>query len=190
MKAKTAFLSLGSNLPYENISSIELLRNAVVALQAHDVQVEASSSLYETPPFPTADQPNFINAVIKVTTNFSAEELLTLCLEVERQYGRERIVRWGARTLDIDILSYDDCVFPDPETWKQQAQNTDTRAVMPRLVLPHPRLHQRDFVLLPMMDIAPEWRHPVMFENIKILRAGIQESSQDGEIRKLNQKLL
>ncbi|MDR7865440.1 MAG: 2-amino-4-hydroxy-6-hydroxymethyldihydropteridine diphosphokinase [Sporomusaceae bacterium] len=127
-------LGLGSNLGDRegNIAA------AVARLAAWPgVTVERVSSLYETAPVGYTDQPDFLNAVISVRTTLTPQELLTACLAVERELGRERKIRWGPRTVDIDVLFYDDVVLA-----------TEV------LTLPHPRFHERCFVLAPLAEIA------------------------------------
>lgn len=101
------------------------------------VTVERVSSIYETAPVGYTDQPDFLNAVIAVRTTLTPHELLAACLAVERELGRERKVRWGPRTVDIDVLFYEDVVL-----------DADG------LTLPHPRFHERCFVLVPLAEIA------------------------------------
>jgi len=127
-------LGLGSNLGDRegNIAA------AVARLAAWPgVTVEKVSSLYETAPVGYTDQPDFLNAVISVRTTLAPRELLAACLAVERELGRERKVRWGPRTVDIDVLFYDDAALASDE-----------------LTLPHPRFHERCFVLVPLAEIA------------------------------------
>ncbi|MDT8901276.1 2-amino-4-hydroxy-6-hydroxymethyldihydropteridine diphosphokinase [Anaeroselena agilis] len=129
-------LGLGSNLGDRegNIAA------AVARLAAWPgVTVERVSSLYETAPLGYTDQPDFLNAVASVSTTLTPHELLAACLAVERALGRERKVRWGPRTVDIDVLFYDDVVLEAAE-----------------LTLPHPRFHERCFVLVPLAEIAGE----------------------------------
>lgn len=127
-------LGLGSNLGDRegNIAA------AVARLAAWlGVTVERVSSLYETAPVGYTDQPDFLNAVVGVRTTLTPLELLAACLAVERELGRERKIRWGPRTIDIDVLFYDDVVLDTAE-----------------LTLPHPRFHERCFVLVPLAEIA------------------------------------
>jgi 2-amino-4-hydroxy-6-hydroxymethyldihydropteridine diphosphokinase len=106
--------------------------------------VLASSPLYRTPAVGGPEnQPDYLNAVVEIRTGMTALQLLNVCQTIEQAAGRTREVRWGPRTLDIDLLFFADLV-------------TDT----PRLILPHPRLHQRHFVLLPLNDLDPNLRHP------------------------------
>jgi 2-amino-4-hydroxy-6-hydroxymethyldihydropteridine diphosphokinase len=140
---QTAYLALGANLG----ERLEALRGGRKALHGADgVQVDASSPLYETEPVGGPERQGlYLNAVLRVRTKLPPRELLTLCLEVEKRFGRRRDERWGARTLDIDILFYERVVLQESD-----------------LTLPHPRLHERPFVLLPLFDLEPDLVHPLM----------------------------
>lgn len=130
-----AYLGLGSNLD----DRLALLQRAVDALgAADDVTVVAVSPVYETDPI-GPDQPDYLNAVVAVDTALSARELLVLCQSLEEAANRVRTERWGPRTLDVDVLLV-----------------ADERVDEPDLVVPHPRLHERAFVRVPLADIAPE----------------------------------
>ncbi|MBY9068028.1 2-amino-4-hydroxy-6-hydroxymethyldihydropteridine diphosphokinase [Hyphomonas sp. WL0036] len=129
-------LGLGSNLGDREAH----LAGAVQALESREgIRVTARSSLWETPPWGVEEQPHFLNACVLLETSLSPMEVLETCLAIEREHGRERSLRWGPRTLDIDVLYYDDVVL--------------TGEV---LTLPHPRMLMRTFVLAPLAEIAPE----------------------------------
>lgn len=132
----TAYLGLGGNLgdPAANMAA------ALRALDAHPhIAVEAVSSLYRTPPWGLTEQPDFINSAARVKTRLSPRELLALCLDVERELKRERRERWGPRLIDIDVLIHGTASLEEDG-----------------LVLPHPRMHERAFVLVPLKEIAPD----------------------------------
>jgi 2-amino-4-hydroxy-6-hydroxymethyldihydropteridine diphosphokinase len=101
--------------------------------------------VYETPPWGDLDQPAFLNLVARSQTALGPAALLARCKEVEREVGRTATRRWGPRVVDVDILAYGDAVID-----------------LPDLQVPHPRLHERGFVLVPLADLAPEWRHPLL----------------------------
>ncbi|PTM95292.1 2-amino-4-hydroxy-6-hydroxymethyldihydropteridine diphosphokinase [Mycoplana dimorpha] len=131
-----ASLGLGGNIG----DPIAAMRRALLALDARpDCRVAAVSELYRTPPWGKTDQAWFFNACALVDTSLSPEALLDACLEVEREMKRERVERWGPRTIDIDVLTYD-----------------DRRQSCGRLEIPHPRMTGRGFVLMPLADIAGE----------------------------------
>ena len=137
-----AYLSIGSNMG-DRLKTFEAAFNL---LSEHpQVQLESCSSLYETDPVGYTEQDCFLNAVFKVQTNLEPEELLKTCMEIERELGRKREKRWGPRTLDLDILLYNH-------------ENIETE----NLSIPHPRMHERSFVMIPLMEIAPEISLPNM----------------------------
>lgn len=128
-------LGLGSNIGNRE----ENIKAALAALDAHPaIEVVTVSSLYETAPVGFTEQPEFLNAVARINTSLQPVELLEACLTVEKQLGRVREVRWGPRTIDIDVLLFDELELSTEQ-----------------LSLPHPRLHERCFVLVPLAEIAP-----------------------------------
>lgn len=132
----TAYVALGSNLG----DRAALLRAALVALQrGGDVQVVTESAVYETAPVGGPEQPDYLNMVVAVATALEPEGLLERCLAIEAEHGRVRRERWGPRTLDLDLLA-----FGAAERRSE------------RLTLPHPRMAERAFVLVPLAEIAPE----------------------------------
>jgi 2-amino-4-hydroxy-6-hydroxymethyldihydropteridine diphosphokinase len=133
------YVGLGSNLGDRRA----LLARGLRSLADSGFGVTRESSLYLTEPVDAPPQEWFVNAVVAGRTSLSPEELLAACLEVERALGRERTVYHGPRTLDLDILIYG-----------------DERRDGPTLTLPHPRLHERRFVLTPLCELAPDLRHP------------------------------
>ena len=139
-------IGIGSNLPAPPARTPrETAEQALPALAAPHLLPVACSSWYESAPVPASGQPWFVNAVALIVTELEPVKLLDLMLAVEARFGRVRGERDAARTLDLDLLDYDGLVI-------------DT----PRLILPHPRLHQRRFVLDPLCEIVPAWRHPVL----------------------------
>ena len=136
---KTAFLALGSNIGDREAN----LRDAVTRLESHEIHLLRRSSLYETAPQELLDQPWFLNAVVQVETSLFPMQLLARVREIERQMGRRRVTPKGPRNIDIDILFYGRTVIATAE-----------------LEVPHPRIAQRRFVLEPLAEIAPEFRHP------------------------------
>jgi 2-amino-4-hydroxy-6-hydroxymethyldihydropteridine diphosphokinase len=145
METHIIYLALGSNLG----NRLDNLQQAVAGLPPQ-MDVKAKSHVYETPPWGYEDQPRFYNQVIKADTYLQPEPLLKHLKRVEVALGRQPNFRNGPRLIDIDLLFYDHLVL-----------NT------PFLTLPHPRLHERGFVLLPLMDIAPELVHPVLKKSVR-----------------------
>jgi 2-amino-4-hydroxy-6-hydroxymethyldihydropteridine diphosphokinase len=140
------FIALGSNLFSDAYGSPEdICVAAINALEQRGISITARSRWFRTAPVPVSDQPWFVNGVIAVETLLPPAELLGLLHEVETEFGRTRKIRNEARILDLDLIAYDDQIMTGPDG----------------PILPHPRSHERAFVLLPLADVDPDWRHPV-----------------------------
>jgi len=137
---KTVYLGLGSNLGDREAN----LREAVQRMEAAEIRVVRRSSIYETAPQELLDQPWFLNAVVVANTELFPLQLLACIRNIERDMGRRRVTPKGPRNIDIDILFYGRSVIHSPE-----------------LETPHPRIAQRRFVLEPLSEIAPDFRHPL-----------------------------
>lgn len=133
----TVYIALGANLD----DRLKILQEAVTRLLPQ-VQPRASSPVYQTAPWGFSDQPDYLNQVIEAGTDLEPLELLKYLKGLEVQLGRKPTFRYGPRLIDLDILFYDDLILDTPE-----------------LVIPHPRLHERDFVLIPLSDLAPDLVH-------------------------------
>jgi 2-amino-4-hydroxy-6-hydroxymethyldihydropteridine diphosphokinase len=149
MEEHIIYLALGSNLG----DRLANLKQAIAALTPQ-IDVKAKSQVYETPPWGIEDQPKFLNQVVKAKTYLEPEQLLKHLKRLEVALGRKESIPNGPRLIDMDILFFDDLVL-----------NT------PALVIPHPRLHERGFVLLPLMDIAPDLVHPVNKQSVREMAA-------------------
>lgn len=142
------YLSIGSNLDKREENCLM----AIDLLEERGIIVMAKSSLYETEPWGVKDQPYFINMAVAVETDLSPDELLRVVKEIEKDMGRTETYKWGPRIIDIDILLYNDLVY--------ETSN---------LKIPHPFMHERDFVLRPLSEIAPDKVHPVLKRTIREL---------------------
>ena len=158
-------IALGGNLPSGVGDPAATLTSAVAALTEARGVIRAVSRFYATPCFPAGAGPDFVNAAVLLSSPLDPEELIALLHRIEADHGRTRATRWGARNLDLDLLSLGDAVLPSATLWWQWHDlPLDRQAVeVPdSLILPHPRLQDRAFVLVPMADVAPDWRHPVL----------------------------
>ena len=156
LMSHVAYLSLGSNLGDRAAS----LQEALHRLRSSG-EIMATSSLYETKPLEVLDQPWFLNAVAALRTEFAPDELLRRVLLIEQSMGRVRTQPKGPRTIDIDILLYDDQVIN-----------------LPGLNIPHPGIHQRLFVLAPLAEIAPKLKHPTLHRTVRELRDSLTDAQQ------------
>ncbi|MFZ1043838.1 MAG: 2-amino-4-hydroxy-6-hydroxymethyldihydropteridine diphosphokinase [Anaerolineales bacterium] len=145
------YLALGTNLGDRPAN----LRAAIETLPS-EINVITESKVYETPPWGYENQPAFLNMAVKCETNLEPESLLKRLKQLEVQLGREQSFHWGPRLIDIDILFYDDLILESES-----------------LIIPHPRLQERGFVLVPLADIASDFVHPVLKKTIKELLASV-----------------
>ncbi|HJT22241.1 MAG TPA: 2-amino-4-hydroxy-6-hydroxymethyldihydropteridine diphosphokinase [Nitrospira sp.] len=163
--SEVVFIGFGSNVG----NRLDFCDRAVtlLSLLPHSA-VTAISPLYETEPVFDGAQPGanwFLNGVVRLDTDLTPRSVLTVCREIERSLGRDEKDRKGPRTLDLDILFYGQRVIDEPD-----------------LAVPHPRLHQRRFVLFPMHDLDPTWRHPVLHRTVAELLA---ETTDRSAVRRL-----
>lgn len=159
---RRVYIGIGSNLGDREF----LIRKAVEALRLlPQTNVSRVSSLYDTDPVGETDQPPFLNAVAWIETELPARELLWQMLLIERRMGRVRSRRWGPRPIDLDLLFYGDDVIEEPD-----------------LRVPHPEAHRRAFVLLPLLELDPQFRHPITEETVRRM---IQKLPPNPPVRKL-----
>jgi 2-amino-4-hydroxy-6-hydroxymethyldihydropteridine diphosphokinase len=141
----TVYICLGSNLG-DRVGYIQQAHKLLNDTEG--ISVIDSSSLYETEPYGYKEQEWFVNAIIQIETNLSPQKLLEECQRIEKQLGRKRhpeAPMWGPRTIDLDILLYDNMIFAEPD-----------------LQIPHPRLHKRAYALVPLLEIASDLVHPIL----------------------------
>jgi 2-amino-4-hydroxy-6-hydroxymethyldihydropteridine diphosphokinase len=142
-------IALGSNVRGPWGTPRDTVERALVEMPLHNITVTAVSPLIETEPFGVVNQPTFVNGVARVETDMGPDDLMLALHAIEKNAGRLRHERWGPRTLDLDLLDYNGVV-------RAASDNAETR-----LILPHPGIEERGFVLVPLLAVAPDWVHPV-----------------------------
>jgi 2-amino-4-hydroxy-6-hydroxymethyldihydropteridine diphosphokinase len=165
-KENISYIALGSNIGdrFDNLASA-----IHEIIQDKNNIIESVSSIYETLPYGFKDQGNFYNAVIKIKTGYELMEMLDLLKSIELRIGREKNTRWGPRVIDLDILFYNDLIYSNE-----------------RITVPHKEVIKRDFVLIPLCEIAPDLNHPAL--NQKICDICIVDSEKT-VVGKIQQKL-
>lgn len=159
-----AYIGLGSNMGDKTAN----LKKAIEELgKVPGNKVLAVSSFYETEPVGNIEQDWFINAAAKLETGLTPRELLDILLKIEKELGRVRDARWGPRVIDLDILLYDDLVMDEEG-----------------LVIPHPYLHERRFVLVPLAEIAPRLIHPLLKKSMSVLLKGLHDNKKIEKVRR------
>ena len=162
---RSALIALGGNVvsPY---GPPELTLQAAAMQVARVIgNVTGKSRFFRTPCFPAGAGPDYVNAALAVDTTLDAPELLIRLHAIEAEFGRERVQRWGMRTLDLDLVALGDLVLPDLAThaaWRALPVDLQKMRAPDEVILPHPRLQDRAFVLVPLADVAPDWVHPIL----------------------------
>lgn len=160
-----SYMALGGNLSTKWGSPEKTIAAAIATLAEEGLVLKAKSRLYRTPAFPAGAGPDYVNAVVAVESRLTAEALLALLHRIEADFGRLREARWGSRALDLDLLDHGGAVLPNAATvrrWMELAPAAQRQEAPDQPILPHPRLHERAFVLVPLAEIAPDWRHPLL----------------------------
>lgn len=141
-----AFIAFGSNLG----ESREIIDKALSMIESSGCQLINISNIYETEPYGYKDQPNFINGAVEIATDMNCRELLTRLLSIESELGRVRKIHWGPRVIDLDIIFFNDEIYKEKD-----------------LIVPHPDMQNRDFVLEPLNDICPKYKHPILGKSVE-----------------------
>lgn len=184
--AQRYLAAIGGNLPVGSMQPLDVVTAGLAAIAAAGVTAIRCSALYRTPAFPPGAGPDFVNGALSFQSSLWPAQVLNIFHEIETSFARTRHHRWAGRTLDLDLVAAGNAVLPDATTWRHwhdltpAAQRTETPG---ELILPHPRLQDRAFVLVPLMDVAPEWRHPVLGRTIAEMCAEIPAADRDSVVK-------
>lgn len=179
---KMTYVAIGSNLTSRSGDPAHNVTAAIGAVAQRVGRLVAASSLYRSPAFPAGAGPDFVNAVIQVETAHAPDEILKILHGIEAEFDRQRTVRWAARTLDLDLLAHDDTVLPDARSfalWRDLPPRDQTTRSPDELILPHPRLQDRAFVLVPFAEIAPGWAHPITGASVQDMLSELSQTDVD-----------
>jgi 2-amino-4-hydroxy-6-hydroxymethyldihydropteridine diphosphokinase len=150
-------IALGSNIDGPWGNPRQTVMKTIKTLDHWPIKTMKASTLIETAPYGNPNQPNFVNAIVQIRTALSPDSLIRRLHMIEKTAGRIRGRRWGPRTLDLDIIDYNGLI------------RTQHGHVQKKLVLPHPGIAQRSFVLEPILEIAPHWKHPLTRQSAKVM---------------------
>jgi 2-amino-4-hydroxy-6-hydroxymethyldihydropteridine diphosphokinase len=179
--ATTALIALGSNLPSPRGSPAETVAAALRALGTLGNGLRPSR-LWKSPSWPPGG-PDYVNAAAAIETELTPERLLEQLHMIEATFGRTRELRWGARTLDLDLIAWGEAVRPDAatqEAWRGLDSERQGREAPGTLILPHPRMQDRGFVLLPLAEVAADWRHPLIGRTVREMLAALPPAALEG----------
>lgn len=182
---QSCLIALGANLPFDDQPADETLRRAALLLPDAGFAGVRLSRIWRTPCFPAGAGPDYANAAAAAvwTGGGGPRAALAALHALEARFGRERRQRWGMRTLDLDLIAFGQAVRPDAGTqaaWRRLPPAEQVRAVPDRPILPHPRVQDRGFVLAPLAEVAPHWRHPLTGESVAAMLAALPPGALEG----------
>ncbi|WP_299368115.1 2-amino-4-hydroxy-6-hydroxymethyldihydropteridine diphosphokinase [uncultured Tateyamaria sp.] len=175
-------IALGSNMSSDVGSPKEVLLKAVREIAQAGALIRAKSALFSTPAFPAGSGPDFVNAAISIDASWAPAEAIAVLHGIEAKLGRRRDVRWGQRIIDLDLLSHGALIRPDVATlrhWMSLPLDEQREKAPGQLILPHPRMHERAFVLVPLAEVAPDWVHPITRRTVLQMRDALPQDDLD-----------
>jgi len=165
----SCIVAIGSNQSLKSSNASDLLGAAISRISASVGPITSLSRFFKTPAFPKGSGPDFVNAALVVRAQGSGDEILAKVHSIEQKLGRIRDTRWAQRTIDIDLIAIGQNVVPNREifkNWQLLPFSQQMKIAPDQLILPHPRMQDRAFVLGPMMDICPAWFHPIIHQSV------------------------
>lgn len=182
MPVQEFLVALGGNLPSDQGMPEHTLTAALSDCAEERLHVVRVSKFYDTPCFPAGAGPDYVNAAAVLQSDLPPVAVLKALHRIEARHGRSRNKRWGMRTLDMDLLAAGDLVLPDAASqarWRDLPPEQQIRCSPSKLILPHPRLQDRAFVLVPLCDVAPDWVHPVTGKSVAQMCAALPASDTE-----------
>lgn len=167
-------IAFGSNLSNQFGVSAEIVKAAIERMSSAGLVVQQTSRFFRSPAFPADSGPDFVNGVVLCKTQLLPKDVIAALHRIEAELGRTRNARWEARVLDLDLIDYAGVVLPGADIhseWRELALEDQLKQVPDQLILPHPRVQDRPFVLIPMTDVVPNWVHPVTGHGLRDLLA-------------------
>ncbi|MGH1415989.1 MAG: 2-amino-4-hydroxy-6-hydroxymethyldihydropteridine diphosphokinase [Pelagimonas sp.] len=177
-------IALGSNLGMNRSNPLETVQNSIRELSNRRFTLRRVSRFFVTPCFPAGAGPDYVNACVAISHHGNCDDVLKNLHEIEADFGRERQQRWGSRTLDLDLIASGAQVLPSDAIhtqWRDLPLEQQKMRAPQELIVPHPRIQERAFVLVPLCDVAPNWVHPILGRTVREMTEALP-SAQRNEV--------
>jgi 2-amino-4-hydroxy-6-hydroxymethyldihydropteridine diphosphokinase len=175
-------IATGSNLSSTTGTSLQTLERAIKLLESPDMRILAASRWRQSPAYPPGSGPDFVNGALLCESPRSPEAALARLKSVEAELGRTSARRWSPRVCDLDLIAWDEAILPNRAELEKWIDYGDRAGDLPppeMLILPHPRMQERAFVLAPLADVAPDWRHPLFGKTVAEMLAALDPALRD-----------